>query len=405
MPHPAESRYSPPSQDITLKHVTTDACGVTTTSLGIKGKIGEWSYQKRAASTNNPKNAYGWRSPAAYSGSRGNGFIGEGSATYRRKTIGACYNTNPPTTGWIRTNVTGNVFAPTYCTARDSAWSMISVTTEEAAAKQAALQKFSDEKVNLSVAFAERKKTATLVQDSCSSLKEAFSELKKWNSARKIVKSIGDLWLSYRYGWMPALMDVHGAVKAIEDRDNGTYNRYIVTTRSRRNKSETASRTHESTIGGYAPVTVTYSLTRNLTVSVRADAALTNATYRRLQDVGVTDPITTAWELLPYSFVVDWFLGVGDFLDGVNALKGYTFLGASTTKCQKSTAYGVCKPSSNSTYVTESCAGSAFNEDFVFSRSVGNFGSSQLLLKSNPLNLVRTFDSIALLGGVLGRNR
>jgi hypothetical protein len=30
--------------------------------------------------------------------------------------------------------------------------------------------------------------------------------------------------------------------------------------------------------------------------------------------VGLEDPLSTAWELVPYSFVADWFLPIGDYL-------------------------------------------------------------------------------------------
>lgn len=43
------------------------------------------------------------------------------------------------------------------------------------------------------------------------------------------------------------------------------------------------------------------------------------------------NPLTTAWELIPFSFVVDWFVGVGDWL--VNQTASLTRLGANALFC------------------------------------------------------------------------
>jgi hypothetical protein len=45
-----------------------------------------------------------------------------------------------------------------------------------------------------------------------------------------------------------------------------------------------------------------------------------------LKQIGFNNPISLAWEVLPYSFVLDWFLPIGDFLDGLNRWKGLQFV-------------------------------------------------------------------------------
>jgi hypothetical protein len=41
---------------------------------------------------------------------------------------------------------------------------------------------------------------------------------------------------------------------------------------------------------------------------------------------GFTNPINLAWEVLPYSFVVDWFLPIGPYLETLSAFDGLAFL-------------------------------------------------------------------------------
>jgi hypothetical protein len=47
-----------------------------------------------------------------------------------------------------------------------------------------------------------------------------------------------------------------------------------------------------------------------------------------LQSVGLGryDPLLTAWELTPFSFVFDWFVDIGGFLESLSALEGYVVL-------------------------------------------------------------------------------
>jgi hypothetical protein len=56
--------------------------------------------------------------------------------------------------------------------------------------------------------------------------------------------------------------------------------------------------------------------------------------------IGLTDPATVAWELVPYSFVADWFIPIGTFLEArgtANSVKG-TFV---STKVVKTFANGL----------------------------------------------------------------
>jgi hypothetical protein len=38
------------------------------------------------------------------------------------------------------------------------------------------------------------------------------------------------------------------------------------------------------------------------------------------RQLGLLDPATVLWEIIPYSFVVDWFLPIGSYLDNLNQI-------------------------------------------------------------------------------------
>ena len=49
---------------------------------------------------------------------------------------------------------------------------------------------------------------------------------------------------------------------------------------------------------------------------------ITNPNLLLANRLGLVNPLSVAWELVPFSFVVDWFSGVGNVLDGYTDLLG-----------------------------------------------------------------------------------
>jgi hypothetical protein len=59
-----------------------------------------------------------------------------------------------------------------------------------------------------------------------------------------------------------------------------------------------------------------------------------------LETLGLLNPLSLAWELLPYSFVIDWFLPIGDYLAATTASAGMTWVNgwSRTERKQRATA-------------------------------------------------------------------
>jgi hypothetical protein len=55
---------------------------------------------------------------------------------------------------------------------------------------------------------------------------------------------------------------------------------------------------------------------------------------------GLSNPLTVAWEIIPFSFVVDWFLPIGDALKGLTAFSGLEFHDGWITRKDYSMAKG-----------------------------------------------------------------
>lgn len=57
-----------------------------------------------------------------------------------------------------------------------------------------------------------------------------------------------------------------------------------------------------------------------------------NAALASLSKLGLANPAEVVWELVPFSFVLDWFLPVGDWLSTLDAAVGYEFLDGCCTQ-------------------------------------------------------------------------
>lgn len=138
-------------------------------------------------------------------------------------------------------------------------------------------------------------------------------------------KQAPETWLEYQYGWVPLLSDVYGSVELLKQRNKSSD--WVVTGKgnvSDKYRTETlwVKDTHyphrhivEGTSGHF----------------VRVDYVPIDAHLRNLSKFGLSNPALLAWELLPYSFVIDWAFPIGDWLSSLDATRGMQFLTGSIT--------------------------------------------------------------------------
>jgi hypothetical protein len=69
-----------------------------------------------------------------------------------------------------------------------------------------------------------------------------------------------------------------------------------------------------------------YSQTDETRCKIGLTYRLDSADRALLAQTGIDNPALLAWELLPYSFVVDWFLPVGNYLQSLTDFAGFTFV-------------------------------------------------------------------------------
>lgn len=118
----------------------------------------------------------------------------------------------------------------------------------------------------------------------------------------------GNVWLEGRYGWRPLVYDFHSAIEAYNRLQN-TFRRsrgYASLTESG-SSSDVILGTHTSSGGVLPNVAYTTNWTCDWVGCGIIDMIPNHQSFQ-------FDVLTTAWELIPYSFMVDWVANVGDLI-------------------------------------------------------------------------------------------
>lgn len=157
---------------------------------------------------------------------------------------------------------------------------------------------------------------------------------------RTMSRTIPEKWLEYTYGWKPLIFDIDNASKALCQMlfDEGLPMYLIV----RAGKSDVddvslpfLDAINNGALRAFWDLRVTsachYSIRYQKATGVLADA-------RDPLGLGLAP---TLWELTPYSFCLDWVVGVGDWLRSMGASDVADFTEGSVSKIQRIDGMGV----------------------------------------------------------------
>lgn len=138
----------------------------------------------------------------------------------------------------------------------------------------------------------------------------AFSSTKRPSRRAQRKLDTGDVsgsFLELSYGWVPLLSDIHAAAEVID--------KPYVSKPSIR----TSDGTRGAPFGATRPEFSDFVWTKDHERRVYHIVRLSEKEAGWATRLGLTDPLTIAWELVPLSFVADWFLPIGDLLSALSA--------------------------------------------------------------------------------------
>lgn len=197
-----------------------------------------------------------------------------------------------------------------------------------------------DADLDLSIALGEIRKTADMIAKNALEVMAFYKAFRKgdfngiWSRIKQPGKSkkqtrkefysltASERWLEYAYGWTPLVSDIKGLIDWA-NKDMPVQGTFRVTATSFERISESL------TPGGSSKHIHSYIIGKRgckIVLHYTIDSA--GAVY--LSNLGL-NPLMTAWDLLPWSFVVDWFFTIGTALEYLDASVGKTFISGSIT--------------------------------------------------------------------------
>jgi hypothetical protein len=173
---------------------------------------------------------------------------------------------------------------------------------------------------NLGVELGQAKQTVSLLADNLGKLGRAALALKRGDFAtaarclgassrktRLVASDITGRWLELQYGWLPLISTCYEAATAFGELTAGPRKVLFRSARSRKAtwNLSTAPGTYTFNVEGKVRVAIQYEMTEELGFA---------------RQLGLEDPLSVAWELTPWSFVVDWFVPFGTYLSLLNQI-------------------------------------------------------------------------------------
>ena len=138
-----------------------------------------------------------------------------------------------------------------------------------------------------------------------------------------------NMWLELQFGWKPILNDILGLVKIIngslESEAEGVlaFNGYSGWVDFDDKIAVTNSYMEIGPGFVSTPYTPGYfSAKGKMRVAYNATYKVKNDLQSILMQLGLFDPLSTAWEVIPFSFVIDWFIPIGNWLNSLQADAG-----------------------------------------------------------------------------------
>lgn len=275
-----------------------------------------------------------------------------------------------------------------------------------------AYAKLADADFDTAVWLAELRETIEMLRNPFKSFRNLFERIfiskrkASFSSFKKSVDDVASQWLEYRYGLMPVILDIQNIKKLYED---GLSRRERVINRGRKGKVFEAIQTANKVLRWDRPaymVYVEYLVQRFLTESISGSVYYkhTSGIWEDLGLLGL-DPTkipSVLWELATLSFVVDWVVGIGDWLSAITPNPALDILGNSVSyRCKEvnviSTRRAVYYTDGRFTWVPIKSQYVETRESVV--RLVNQPKPWLPALEPSVLNLNRSIDSLSLIWG------
>lgn len=142
---------------------------------------------------------------------------------------------------------------------------------------------------------------------------------------KKRLQSFGNNYLEFHFGWEPLVKDIGSVIEMLHDTPFKGLRRTVKGKGSSKGTKPSAP----TSMADFDIETVAYMPIQR--VQLIADIVIEDPNVFRLNQLGFVNPAVIAWELVPFSFVVDWFSNVGMVLSSYTDFVGMSLQNACTT--------------------------------------------------------------------------
>lgn len=131
---------------------------------------------------------------------------------------------------------------------------------------------------------------------------ELIPKLKKLS----MLKDASNLILQHDFGWLPTISDLKELF--------GLITKHGPFFDKKGNRCLTAAHFSRVSNGnGFVS-----SITQRIKIAVKEEEDILSSLYQQTKSMGFFPTLNNLWDLVPYSFVIDWFIDVGDFLERID---------------------------------------------------------------------------------------
>lgn len=267
-----------------------------------------------------------------------------------------------------------------------------------------ALVKLRDGRVQNGADIGEAKKTADMIARDLSQLLAAYKAARagNWSAIPRILgmnwrdiisgRFFANRWLEYQYGWKPLIGSIYDNVGILSD--------------LMKKKDATFKVSHTGRVGystnHNGPQLVTWDMNSRCTVAFIARP--NNHLISSLDQQGLLNPLSIAWELTPFSFVIDWCLPVGEMLDALTSTLGLDFVSGFRNLTNSRTRTAVWNAALLGPSESLQTPGNYQVELYDFRRfAFRSWPWPEMYLKFSPFSSTHIANALALLSQLSGR--
>jgi hypothetical protein len=205
-------------------------------------------------------------------------------------------------------------------------------------------------------------------------------------------KKASNKWLEFQYGWLPLMGTIYDGTELLKE----GFRSGLPTFLAKSTVKETSQTQNSFSTTG------TRTLTGHTRCKTQICYAIANATYDLVDRMGLTNPASVAWEAVPFSFVVDWFVPVGNTLSALTSTEGLKFMDGFQSQMYHCRQQDILPSWPTDPHLSLIKGAEYVSEEFWFERKVlTTFPRPKLYANMHPWNTTRVANALALLRQVM----